>query len=143
MKKTNSKLSIDERMAVGCTIFEYLLPMTEDAYVMEVFVDFLIGTMSNKDQAETIINLIDLSVSNEQIKLLIKDLMQILARKLLQQKPEKFQERNDKDINCFKLIEKILKNERFKAAWLQSPYLFEDLEMIYGLHLLTKSEWQD
>ena len=84
MKKTNSKLSIDERMAVGCTIFEYLLPMTEDAYVMEVFVDFLIGTMSNKDQAETIINLIDLSVSNEQIKLLIKDIMQILARKLLQ-----------------------------------------------------------
>ena len=49
MKKTNSKLSLDERMAVGCTIFEYLLPMTEDAYVMEVFADFLIGTMSNND----------------------------------------------------------------------------------------------
>ena len=33
--------------------------------------------------------------------------------------------------------------ERFKAVWLQSPYLFEDLEMIYNLNLLTKSEWTE
>ena len=41
------------------------------------------------------------------------------------------------------LIEEILRRERFKAAWLQSPLFFEDLEIIYSLSLITKTEWQE
>ena len=81
--KSNKSCPIDEQMAVGCLLFEYLLPMTEDAYVMEITVDFLEDTMATKEQAETIFKVIDLSLSNDQIKPWTMNLMQILSRKLL------------------------------------------------------------
>ena len=49
IEKFNKSCPIDERMAVGCLLFEYLLPMTEDAYVMEITVDFLEDTMAIKE----------------------------------------------------------------------------------------------
>ena len=74
--------------------------------------------------------------------------MQSVCRKLMEQRLEKtkmFEQDipNQTQDSLFQIIEQILQRERFKAAWLQSPYLFEDLEMIYSLHLITKTEWQE
>ena len=40
------------------------------------------------------------------------------------------------------IVHEILMRERFKAAWLQSPYFFSNLEQLYSLHLLTEEEWK-
>ena len=40
-------------------------------------------------------------------------------------------------IGYLNIVLEVLKRERFKAAWLQSPYFFGDLEQLYSLHLLT------
>lgn len=40
------------------------------------------------------------------------------------------------------IIHEILKRDRFKSAWLQSPYFFGDLELLYSLHLPTSEEWK-
>jgi hypothetical protein len=47
--KFSKSCPIDERMAVGCLLFEYLLPMTDDAYVIEITADFLEDTMAIKE----------------------------------------------------------------------------------------------
>lgn len=44
--------------------------------------------------------------------------MSILSKRMLQHRPDKFQENDKVDDNHFKAVEQILLNERFKAAWL-------------------------
>lgn len=36
-----------------------------------------------------------------------------------------------------RLILNILSRERFRAAWLLSPYFNEDLHLLYSMHLMT------
>ena len=40
------------------------------------------------------------------------------------------------------IVHEVLKRERFKSAWLQSPYFYGDLERLYSLHLPTSEEWK-
>lgn len=39
------------------------------------------------------------------------------------------------------LIIELLQRDKIKAAWLVSPFFFQDLEKLYALHLPTNSEW--
>ena len=49
----------------------------------------------------------------------------------------------DNDFETFgKVIFSLLHHDRIRAAWLQSPYLFDDLEMIYSCHMLSQEEWK-
>lgn len=44
--------------------------------------------------------------------------------------------------NIIKLVIEVCKREKLKAAWLQSPYFYQDLEKLFGLHLISTQEWK-
>jgi len=46
-------------------------------------------------------------------------------------------------MNYLSVVYEMVSRDKFKAAWLQSPYFCTDLELLYSLHLLTTQEWKD
>lgn len=53
------------------------------------------------------------------------------------------QGRQDFDLGYMKLILCLLSRNAFLQAWLSSDSLYQDLELLYFLHLPTQQEWSE
>ena len=64
--------------------------------------------------------------------------MEICCRKLVTQTmTNSFTYMNYLTVAC-----EIVSRDAFRAAWLQSPHFYSDIELMYSLHLLTTQEWK-
>ena len=117
------------------------MPYMEDAYYLEAQVlAFLTELITIKKPAilEAVFHMYSLSFNDEFIKKFVSNLVHCCGKKLIQQGM-----RSDFESSIYlAVIYEICSRDRFKAAWLQSPYFCQDLEMMYSLHLLTTEEWQ-
>ena len=82
-----------------------------------------------------------LSFDDEYLKKWTAKLMKSCCKKLLQQ-PMTSTTNSFTYMGYLTIVHEILKRDRFKSAWLQSPYFFGDLERLYSLHLPTFEEWK-
>lgn len=64
----NANISRDERLSVGCLLVEYLIPLMEDPYYMEIqiirFLSELVG-LQRSDLADVTFTVFDISFSDE------------------------------------------------------------------------------
>jgi hypothetical protein len=144
----------NQKLAVGYLLMEYLEPILHDLYFLErsmlpLLVE-LADTCSIDDVQSPIsilFKLISTSFDSDTLKLLIQNLMQIVCRKLFEVKlyaetSDYYQ--IDNNFEAFaRVVFAVLSNDRAKSAWLQSPYLFDDLEMMYSCHLMSQDEWKE
>lgn len=139
-----SKLtSEDDRLSVGILIMEYLMPLMEDSYFFESqFVRFLqqIVLIDRQGFIDVLFKIFSLSFTDEYLKKWTMHLMHACSREVL------LQPLSTLNVSCIdnflKLIIHILARDRFKAAWLASPYFYQDLEKLYSMHLPSTQEWK-
>ena len=80
------KVAVDQRLAVGSMLIEYLFPLILDDYLMEEqLIQFLYEvTMIKKQELKDLIfDLLELHLSPDQLKVFIQNFMRYLTKKML------------------------------------------------------------
>lgn len=80
------KIPVDERLAVGSMLIEYLFPLLLDDYLMEEqLIQFMYEvTMIKKVELKNLIlDLFEMHMSPDQLKVFVQKLMQALSKKIL------------------------------------------------------------
>ena len=85
----HNKLTEDEKLMIGSMIFEYLAPLLDDSYLLEIqFVQFLtdILLINKPEMFDILFHTMKVHFSCKKLKSLIPKIMSILTRKALEQK---------------------------------------------------------
>ena len=80
------KIDLDQRLAIGSILIEYIFPLTLDDYIMEEQVlQFLYEvTMIKKPELKNLIfDLIEITLNSDQIKIFIRKLLGPLCKKIM------------------------------------------------------------
>lgn len=80
------QVPVDQRLAVGCLLVEYLYPLVLDDYMMEeqLLQFFYEVTMIKKDELKDLIfDLLEMSLNPDQLKTFISKLMNCLVKKII------------------------------------------------------------
>ena len=137
-----ANISIDEKLSVGCLLVEYLMPIMQNTYYMDTQVIRFLSELvhlKKTDLIDVAYKVFDLCFNDDYITKWVTSLMTNLSVKIIQQPIDSSYDLS----NYLGVVLCILTRPRFKAAWLQSPYFFQDLELMYSLHLMSKDEWKD
>lgn len=135
-------MPIDERLAVGSMLIEYIFPLILDDYLMEEqLIQFMYEvTMIKKEELKNLIlDLFEMHLSVDQLKVFIQKFMKHITKKILNLdilinqsgKPSK----KEFDMTHFQLLLDILERDEFLYAWIISDTFFQDLETIYDMHM--------
>ena len=95
--------------------------------------------LSKPQLTEAAFKVFNIMFSDEYLSRWVALLVQACCKRLVQ-KPLTSHHAYENYVGVILLI---LARPRYKAAWLDSPYFYTDLEMLYSLHLLTTQEWRD
>ncbi len=98
----------------------------------------LVGLKRN-DLVEVTYKVFDISFNDEYLAKWVMHLMHNVCRKIVKHPLSS----NYSLINHLGVVVHILQRPRFMTAWLMSPYFYQDLELIYSLHLMTTQEWKN
>lgn len=140
-------LSIDERLMVGSILFEYLMPLMNDSYIMEdIIVQFFfeLVMIPKPEFFELIVKTMEVHCSIEQLIDWTQLFMSSLCRKINEIQLAKSERETNKefDLNYMKVLIEVLKQDKFMYAWLSSEQINEDLENVYMLHLPSSTDWE-
>jgi hypothetical protein len=136
------KVPIDERLAVGSLLIEYLYPLVLDSYIIEEqLLQFLyeVTLIKKAELKNLILDLFEIHLSPDQLKVFVRKLMPSLCKKILnveivlnqQNRPAK----KDFDMTYFQLLLDLMSREEILYAWITSDSFFRDLEMLYEMHV--------
>ena len=134
-------VNVDERLMVGSILFEYLIPLMNDKYIMEdIIIQFFfeLVMIPKPEFLELIVKVLEVHCSPEQLIEWTSLFMSILCRKINEiqlTKSEKETTNKEFELNYMKILVEMIKRDAFMYAWLCSESFNEDLENLYMLHL--------
>ena len=105
------------------------MPLMEDAYYLESQVLQFLSELSHLKKpalTDVVFQIYLLSFSDEFLKKWTINLMHSCCKKLIQQ-PMMSTINSFTYLGYLTIVHEVLKRDRFKAAWLQSPHFFDDL----------------
>lgn len=89
---------------------------------------------------DTLFMVFEMTFSDDYLKKWVMHFMNSCCRDLIHQPLNQMHASTSE--NVVKLVSEVCKRDKLKAAWLQSPYFYQDLEKLYGLHVISTQEWK-
>ena len=115
--EANVKVSVDEKLSVGCMLMEYLMPLMEDPYYLEgQILQFLseLATLKKAALTNATFRVFELSFSDEYLGRWTQSLMQCCCKRLVQQNLQSSFNYG----SHLSLVREMLSRDKFRAAWL-------------------------
>lgn len=131
---------VDEKLMVGSILWEYLVPLMQDPYIMEDLIIqffFELVMIPKPEFYSLIVKTMEIHFSGEQLIAWTSLFMNILCRKISEIQIAKAEKETNKEFDLYymKIVECLINRDSFMYAWLCSDYFYEDLENLYSLHL--------
>mmetsp|Transcript_13627 Transcript_13627/g.23196 ORF Transcript_13627/g.23196 Transcript_13627/m.23196 type:complete len:774 (+) Transcript_13627:464-2785(+) len=143
------KIPIDERLALGSVLIEYLFPLVLDDYLMlDQFWPFMhqVVMIGKPEFKNLILDLIEMHLSSDQLRVFVQKFMRLSILKcqsmsILVNHMGKPASRRPFDLLNFQLILEMVSREEYMYAWIFHDSFFEDLENLFELHMPSQTDW--